>query len=223
MKSNLTLANSDWTGNKVKEFYGIDAVTVYPPIPGKFPNVPWNDRENGFVCIGRFCLGKRFEAIIKILAKVKSRIPDVHLHVIGTQSIFTGEREYYPHLLRVVQENSSWVHLHENLSRGELIQLISEHRYGIHANVDEHFGIVVGEMLRAGCIVFIHNSGGQVEIVGGDERLKYETDEEAVAKILRVMSDPDEQASLRNYLDSRKQLFTTDRFMSQIREIVRQF
>jgi glycosyltransferase involved in cell wall biosynthesis len=223
MKNNLTLVNSNWTGNKVKEFYGIDATTVYPPIPGKFSGISWNDRENGFVCIGRFSLGKRFEAITEILAKVKSTIPDVHLHIIGTPSIFKGEREYYLQLIRVVQENSSWVFLHENLSREELIELISKHRYGIHASIDEHFGIVVGEMLKAGCIVLVHNSGGQVEIVGGDDRLKYETDEEAASKIVRVMSDPDEQTSLRNYLNSRKELFSTEKFMRTVQEIVRQF
>lgn len=223
MKSNLTLVNSDWTWNKVKEFYGIDATTVYPPIPGKFSDIPWNDRENGFVCIGRFCPGKNFEAIIEILAKVRAKIPDLHLHIIGTPSIFRGEREYYLRLIRVVRENSPWVLLHENLSREELVPLISRNKYGIHANVDEHFGIVVGEMLKAGCIVFVHNSGGQVEIVGGDDRLVYRTEEEAIEKIIRVMNNPSEQTSLLNYLNSRKELFSAEKFMSSIQEIVSQF
>ncbi len=223
MKDNLTLVNSDWTRNKVKECYGIDATTVYPPIPGKFPDIPWNDRENGFVCIGRFCPGKNFEMIIEILAKVRSRIPDIHLHIIGTPSPFMGENEYYSKLMRVVRENSPWVLLHENLSREELIDLISSHRYGIHANIEEHFGIAVGEMIKAGCIVFVHNSGGQVEIIGRDDRLVYRTEEEAIEKIVRVMGDPDEQMSLIDYLKSRKEIFSTEKFMRDIQGIVRQF
>ena len=223
MKNNLTLANSDWTGNKVKEFYGINPITLYPPIPGKFPDVPWNDKENGFVCIGRFCPGKKFETIIEILTKVRAKIPDVHLHIIGTLSPFSGEREYYSQFAGVVQENAPWVLLHENLSREELVQLVSNHRYGIHANVDEHFGIAVAEMIKAGCIVFVHNSGGQVEIVGGDERLAYQTKDEAAQKIMRVIDNPNEQDSLRNYLHSRKGLFSAETFMRQIREIVSGF
>jgi glycosyltransferase involved in cell wall biosynthesis len=223
MKNNFTLVNSDWTGNKVKEYYGIDATTVYPPIPGKFPDISWKNRENGFVCIGRFCPGKRFEAIIGILAEVRLKIPDVHLHTIGTPSPFKGEREYYKQLIRVVQKNSPWVLLHQNLSREELIELISRHRYGIHANIDEHFGIVVGEMLKAGCIVFVHNSGGQVEIVGREERLLYRNKEEAIAKIVQVINNPEERDSLCHYLNSRKELFSTEKFMSQIQEILRQF
>ncbi|HWP92367.1 MAG TPA: glycosyltransferase [Thermodesulfobacteriota bacterium] len=223
MVNNLTLVNSDWTGNKVREFYGISPITLYPPIPGTFPDIHWNNRENGFVCIGRFCPGKNFETIIKILTKVRARIPDIHLHVIGTPSPFAGENEYYSKLMRVVRENSPWVLLHENLSREKLINLISRHRYGIHANIEEHFGIAVGEMIKAGCIVFVHNSGGQVEIVGGDERLVYRTEGEAVEKIVRVMGNPDEQMSLIDYLNSRKEMFSTERFMRDIQEIVRQF
>ena len=223
MKNNLTLVNSDWTGNKVKEFYGINPITLYPPIPGKFPDIAWNDRENGFVCIGRFCPGKKFETIIEILTKVRARIPDLHLHIIGTLSPFSGEREYYSQFTGGVQENSSWVLLHENLSRKELIELISRHRYGIHANIDEHFGIAVAEMIKAGCIVFVHNSGGQVEIVGKNERLVYRTEEEAIEKITRVMKNPEQQTLIRSYLNSRMELFSTETFMSQIREIVRGF
>jgi glycosyltransferase involved in cell wall biosynthesis len=125
--------------------------------------------------------------------------------------------------MRVVRENSPWVLLHENLSREELIDLISSHRYGIHANIEEHFGIAVGEMIKAGCIVFVHNSGGQVEIVGRDERLIYGTEEEAIEKIVRVMGDPDEQMSLIDYLKSRKEIFSTEKFMRDIQGIVRQF
>lgn len=223
MINNVTLVNSDWTGSKVKEFYGIDAITVYPPIPGDFPEILWDERENGFVCIGRFCPGKRFEAVIEILAEVRAKIPDVHLHIIGTPSMFKGEHEYYPRLVRVARENAPWVLLHENLSREELVQLVSNHRYGIHANVDEHFGIAVAEMIKAGCIVFVHNSGGQVEIVGEDERLVYQTKQEAVAKIMYVMNSWEEQASIRSYLNSRMELFSTEKFVNQIQEIVRRF
>lgn len=222
MKKNLTLVNSDWTGDKVKESYGIETVTAYPPVHGVFPEVSWEEREDGFVCIGRIAPGKGFDKIINILSHVRAQGYEVHLHIIGTPDDIWG-RDYYQDVLRRIRENRSWVFLDENLSRDELIKLVSKHKYGIHGQVDEHFGIAVAEMIKAGCITFVPNDGGQVEIVGEDDRLKYETDEEAVAKILRVMSNPDEQASLRKYLDPRKELFSTEKFMHSIGEIVRQF
>jgi hypothetical protein len=62
-----------------------------------------------------------------------------------------------------------------------------------------------------------------VEIVGGDDRLLYGAAEEAVAKITLVMSDPDMQRSLRAHLASRRELFSTERFMRRIQEVVRHF
>jgi glycosyltransferase involved in cell wall biosynthesis len=223
MINNLTLVNSNWTGNKAKELYGVEAITVYPPVPGDFPYLPWERKENGFVCIGRFHPVKRFEIVIKILAKVKIKVHDFHLHVVGTRANESYAQDYYNQLRSLTQANASWVFWHENLSRRELVELVAKHRYGIHAHQEEHFGIAVAEMLKGGCIPFVPNDGGQVEIVGGDERLVYGTVQEAIEKITRVMNNSDEQISILSYLDSRKKLFSTEKFMNQIQDIVRRF
>jgi glycosyltransferase involved in cell wall biosynthesis len=219
MKQNLTLVNSDWTATKVRERHGIEATTLYPPVLGMFPEVPWEDRENGFVCIGRIVPEKGLEEVIDILTAVRLRGWDIHLHIVGSPD----DRRYYKRILRRVQENASWVFLEQDLSREELVRLVSMHRYGIHGMAEEHFGIAVAELVWAGCLVFVPRGGGQVEIVDGDERLLYGAAEEAAAKITLVMSDPDAQRSLRTHLASRKELFSTGRFMRRIQEVVRQF
>ena len=48
---------------------------------------------------------------------------------------------------------------------------------------EEHFGMVVAEMIKAACIVFVPKGGGQVEIVGEDERMIYDDMIEASEKI----------------------------------------
>jgi len=219
MKQNLTLVNSDWTGTKVRECHGIKTTTLYPPVPGLFPEVPWEDRENGFVCIGRIVPEKGLEEVIDILAAVRSRGWDIHLHIVGS----TEDSRYYEQILQRVHGNASWIFLEENLSREELVDLVSRHRYGIHGMAEEHFGIAVAELVRGGCLVFVPRGGGQVEIIGADERLLYSTPEEAVAKIVRTISDPDVQRSLSTHLASRKGLFSTDHFMRRIQELVRHF
>jgi len=218
MKSNLTLVNSHWTGSKIREHYGIKCLTVYPPVPGSFPIKSWEDREDGFVCIGRIQPWKQFEKLIQIIEAVRTEIEDAHLHIIGT----TEESGYYRKLLDLAQ-GSSWVFLNENVSREELIKIVTGHRYGIHGMIDEPFGIAVAEMVRGGCIVFVPRNGGPMEIVGNDDRLLYDTKDEAVVKILRVMKNGYEQISLLKYLDSRKDLFSTERFIKRIQEIVMQF
>ena len=223
MRDNLTLVNSNWTGDKVKEFYGMRTITVYPPVPDDFPDVSWEEKEDGFVCVGRFHPAKRLEEVIEILSYVRTSTPKLHLHIIGSQAIEPEGREYYKRLKGLARQNDSWISLHENLPRRELMSLVSRQKYGIHAHRDEHFGIAVAEMLKAGCIPFVPNGGGQTEIVGGDERLVYRTEKEAVEKVIRVITNPGEQTSIRSYLDSRRELFSTEKFMTRIREIVRQF
>jgi len=218
MRKNLTLVNSNWTRKHIATSYGIKSVCVNPPASGFFPNLPWEERENGFVCIGRIIPWKLFEKIIEIINTVRSEIQNVHLHIIG----IIDEHRYYQQLLQQVQ-TSPWISLHTNISKEELIKLIVRHRYGIHAMKNEPFGIAVAEMVRGGCIVFVPPNGGPMEIVGGDIRLLYETTEEAVRKILHVMKSHDEQVSLRTFLDSRKELFSPENFILSIQQIIKQF
>lgn len=212
---NVTLVNSDWTGRHVQRRYGIATTTVYPPVTATFPDVPWEARENAFVCIGRISPEKDIERIVAIVAAVRSEVPGVRLRIVGTP----GHRPYYRRIVRLARAHADWVSLHENLSRAELVALIARHRYGLHGMREEHFGMVVAEMVRAGCIVWVPRGGGQVEIVG-DDRLLYDTVEGAAAAIVKTLRDPAEQAALRAHLAARAALFSTDRFMAEIHAAV---
>jgi len=218
MKKNITLVNSNWTGTKVDEVYGIYSTTVYPPVLGAFLKVPWENRENGFVCIGRIIPWKNLEKIIEIIEKVRSKVPDTHLHIIGNPE----QRSYLQHLLRLAR-GSSWIFLNANVSRDELVRLIALHRYGIHGMTPEPFGMAVAEMIHGGCIVFVPRNAGPMEIVGRDDRLLYDTTEEAVRKVVGVMRSPREQESICRYLGSRKNLFSKEQFALRIQQIVKQF
>jgi glycosyltransferase involved in cell wall biosynthesis len=219
MKQNLTLVNSNWTGNKVRERYGIATTTLYPPIAEDFPDVSWEDREDGFVCIGRITPEKEVDKIIDTLARVRSRGWDIHLHIIGSPD----HLGYYNRIRDLARQNSSWVFLDDNLSRQELLRLVSMHRYGIHGMTEEHFGMAVAEMVRGGCLVFVPNGGGQVEIVSGNGQLLYRTADEAAASIVRVMRDPDLQRHLREVLKSNTKLFAAAQFARRLQELVGAF
>jgi glycosyltransferase involved in cell wall biosynthesis len=220
IKANMTLVNSDWVGEIFRERYGAETLTVYPPVAGDFPHIPWKQRENGFVCVGRLSGEKRFEELIGILAQVRKQGHDLHLHIVGASC---HDFEYETRLHRLNRIHREWVMLHENLSRSELIRLMSTHRYGIHGMRDEHFGIAVAEFVCAGCLVFVPNSGGQVEIIGENHALLYASDEDAVSKILDILQHEEAQERLRAYLDARKPHFSQERFMQHIQDVVRDF
>jgi len=217
IRQNLTLVNSKWTGQLIKRAYGIDPYVVYPPVSTKFPHIPWDAREEGFVCIGRIAPSKRIDTIIQILKHVKEAGWDIHLHIVGE----IWDLGYASKIEKLQKENSDWVFLEGRLTREQLADLIARHKYGIHGMRNEHFGIAVAEMVKAGNIVFVPNDGGQVEIVD-NKFLTYETKEEAIRKIVRVLKDKDLQVSLRMHLAKRAETFSATHFMQEVRSIVRQ-
>jgi glycosyltransferase involved in cell wall biosynthesis len=220
MQENLTLANSTWTADRVRERYHIgDVIVAPPPVAGTFPEVPWDARENGFLCIGRFAREKNLERVIGMVDAVRRHVPEVHLHLVGGRA----SRSYFRRVERLAKAHASWVHLDADLPRDRLIALIAQHRYGLHGMDDEHFGIAPAEMVRGGCIVFVPNNGGQVDIVGSDARLVYDTPEDGVAKIVRTLSSPDEQTRLRTHLAAYREAFSAERFMTTIRDVVARF
>jgi len=219
MRQNVTLVNSDWTGDVVRRTYGIEPLTVFPPVAGDFPEIPWSERRDQFVCIGRFAPPKRIEMIIEMLAALRAQGYDVRLQLVG---LFwdDGGRSYYETIKTLAHEHAAWVTLREGIDRAQLVQLLSQSRYGIHGAAEEPFGIAAAEMVQAGCIVFTGRVGGQAEIVGNDERLMFDGLQDGITKIRRVLDDPHEQIALRERLASKRNLFTTQAFIRRIREVV---
>jgi glycosyltransferase involved in cell wall biosynthesis len=212
---NITLVNSDWTGMRFRQRYGGATRTVYPPVTGRFRDVSWDERRNGFVCLGRIAPEKDLDSVIDIVAAVRRVHRDVHLHVIGSP----GYRRYVRRILGRIAGHRDWITVHLDVSHDEVRRLITANRYGLHAMENEHFGMAPAEMVTGGCIVWVRDEGGQVEIVGGERRLMFRSTEDAVAKILRTMASAEEQASLRATLAARVPLFSVERFVEDMRAV----
>jgi glycosyltransferase involved in cell wall biosynthesis len=217
MRTNRTLVNSNFIGAQVRALHGVETVTLYPPVPGDFPVVPWEARRNNFIAIGRLTPEKRIETLIAITATARATHPDVELHLVGT----ADDPAYARRVRRLVRDHDGWVFLHENVPRSELVRLVVQHRWGIHAMPDEHFGIAVAEMVRGGCVVFVPDGSGPAEIVGDAPALRFRSKDDAVTKIRAVLDDTSLQEDLRTRLAARQAHFTTERFVDRLREIVR--
>jgi glycosyltransferase involved in cell wall biosynthesis len=219
IRQSTILANSDWTGRKIEQGYGIRPRTLYPPVPAPARVMGWAERDESFVSMGTLHDGKRMDWIIGVLGKVRQRHPGIRLHLVGPRDNRAAGGAFYARLRNLVEENRKWVELHDDLPRAELFELMGRCRYGIHALRDEHFGIAPAEALLAGCVPFVHDSGGQVEIVGRDPRLCYQ-DEDAVEKISAVLGDGEMCAALREMLAAQRGLFTVERFRTGLRAAV---
>ncbi|HXG86954.1 MAG TPA: glycosyltransferase family 4 protein [Vicinamibacterales bacterium] len=220
MQANLTLANSNWTAAHVERFLGIQARTLYPPVAPAAAPLPWSDRADGFLAVGRISPEKDYQRLIAILARVRVHRPAVTLTIVGTTD--RHGRRYYDQLRAAAVAAGSWVTFRHDVTREELRSMLASHRYGIHGMREEHFGMAPAEMARAGMIVWVPNGGGQVEIVASPD-LTFDSDEEAADSIGRVMASAGEQGRLREHLASRVQLFSAESFVSTVQSIVRDF
>ena len=221
MKQNVTLVNSDWTGAHVSRFLGVATQTLYPPVADPAPELPWLERRNGFLIIGRISPEKEYERVMRILARVREHIAGITLTIVGTSD--RHARNYRDQLIALARSLGSWIDFRDNISRDDMRQLMAAHRYGIHGMREEHFGMAPAELARAGCVVWVPQGGGQMEIVDREPSLMYDTEDDAVNKIMRTLNDPAEQQRLRRALRNSAERFSTAHFVERVRAIVNDF
>jgi len=217
MRQNYTIANSHWTAALIERLYHVNPVVVHPPVVAGCPEIPWEERENGFVLIARVVPDKKLERAIRIVGQLRARGADAHLHVIGA-----GDHKYQSSLKNLAGD-ADWIFWEGELSRAEFNSLLARHRYGIHTRENEHFGIGIAEMLKSCCIPFVPANGGPMEIVGGEERLIFRDEDEAVGKIMEVIGSPRLQMELKVRLRERAYLFSTEKFVHTMLGVVNDF
>jgi len=217
---NMTLVNSDWTGGKFRETYGGETRTVRPSAPGNFPDVPWEEREDRFVVVGRLAPEKEIEKIVAIVDGVRRLGHPVGLLVVGIGARRGRAGRYGRRILALAEERREWMEVRVEIPRSELETLVARSRWGVHGMAEEHYGMAVAEMVLAGCVPFVPDGGGAVEIVGDLPELRYRSIEDAIAKIDSVRRDPALLARLRAGLAERKPRLGAERFVRELRAAV---
>lgn len=218
MQNNLTLTNSLWTKRQIKKMYNLESKVLYPSLVGKFPFIKQEEKQEGFVCIGRITPAKELEKVIEILSEVKKKFPGITLDIIG----YIEDQKYFKKIENMVNKKSDWIKIRTNLSHKEIKESIIKFKYGIHGMKNEHFGIVILEMVKAGVIPFVANDGGQVEIVD-DENLIYRDKEDAVRKIEKVLENNLLQKKMFKKIQEQDKKFSKEAFIKQISEIANNF
>jgi len=214
-QKNVTIANSRWTRKVFADKYGILSQVIYPPVPGLFPSVPWMKKENGFIYIGRISPEKSIDEIIRILMGVKARGHRIHLHIYGR----LDDTPYVRYIQRLQGQNRDWILLEGLIVGDEKRKVMSAHKFGISGRRAEPFGISAAELVKAGCLVWVPNGGGQVEIVDAPE-LTYNSCDDAIEKICHVLESKNLQLRLRRHLQLRSRRFSSEAFVSDIHKVV---
>lgn len=218
-RGDLILSNSQWCVDQLDRYFEIpESTVIYPPVI--LPEAALETKRDplGFVCLGRVVPEKEIERIIRILAAVREKGYPVMLKLIGN----LDDSEYSRHLAQVVEPHTEWIEPVGFLELEEKQRILSEQTFAIHACRIEAFGIAVAEMASMGCVPMVPATGGAVEIVPHPE-LQYETDEEAVSKLVDLIENPGKVDSLRGELLARVGQFGPEVFKRELREHVLAF
>ncbi|WP_247729045.1 glycosyltransferase family 4 protein [Halovivax limisalsi] len=212
------LTNSRWMANVVQDVYGVRPRVVYPPVDTSgFDPLPWDEREDGFVTVGRLARYKNVDETIRIVDEVRERGHDVHQHVVGPSYDPDYRRE-----LEAMAADRDHVTIEGELPRADLVELLCTHRYGLHGKRHEHFGMAVAELVAAGAVAFVPDNGGQRDVVDRRDALCYRTPGEAVEQIDDVLSNPDRRREVRLDPARVEARFGRKRFREEMRSIVRE-
>jgi len=173
------LANSSWTADVVDDIYGHRPAVCHPPVD-PIEGKPWTDREPGIVVLGRVAPDKRTLEAIKAVDGLREAGYDVSCTVVGSAP--SAYRNYVDRV-RAAALRRPYVTLETDVSRARIRELLGGHRYGLNAKPNEHFGMAVAEYVAAGMLAFAPESGGQVDVLDGDERNLFGDVAEAVELI----------------------------------------
>ena len=218
LRRNLSLANSAFVAGKIRDVHGTESIVLYPPAPGEFPEIPWERRRQAAVAVGRMNGCKRWDMAVEIVDRVRSRGLDLGLTLIAARDDPDYARKIY-----ALASSRPWFRIMTDLRRDQLAAEVAGHRYGIHTMENEHFGIAVAEMLRAGVVPFVHDSGGPVEIVGGRAELRFRDAVEGAGRIAAVITQSPLQGDLRSELRGRRECFSATRFCQELGGLVANF
>lgn len=200
------LANSGWTAARFQALHGRPAEVLYPPVAGEFPEVPWAERRAEVISVGRFSPEKRFEQVIAVVAEARAQGAALTLRIVGS-----GGDSPYRRRTEALAAEHPWITVEANLPRADLLDRMTHARFGLHAMVDEHFGMAPAELVRAGCVTLVHRSGGAQEIVD-HAALAWPDEATAAATLARLAADDAACAPLRAHLAERRDRFGVEAF-----------
>ncbi|RZF26934.1 glycosyltransferase [Paraburkholderia sp. UYCP14C] len=207
---NLILANSDFTAEWTKTYWGnwAPVEVLYPPIDASGIRAFSNERRDGnarvknILSIGRFFKNghnKRQLEMINAFKKIarKRRDFDWKLTLVGSVNLKDPDSVSYLSELYSAAEGEN-IEILTNCSRNRLLQLLSDtpvywHASGLGvASIDpesmEHFGMAIAEAMSAGCVPVAFSGGGIPEVLGeGLSFLLFSDEDGLVANTERLM------------------------------------
>ncbi len=205
---NSFVINSNFTAGLFYKSYGWKVKVVYPSnhVP---KDISVNYQEKTLIVfISRIVPAKRPEMFIK-LAEL---YPDEQFIMIGSAE----DSNYIKSLNEKIAEKKLHnIRIETNVPHYKTVEYLKKSKYYVFPAVNEHFGITTVDAMMYGAIPFVHNSGGQKEIVPWEE-LRFE-DHELVEKFGRLLKlSPEQLDENRIKIINHTENFTEEKYIKEM-------
>lgn len=207
--------NSQYTADLFEKAHGRRLDVVYPAnqlSAGTDENQNISERDT-VTFFSRIVNYKRPELLISIAEKY----PEYRFVIMGGLS--DGRLRYYNNLKQdAINKNLTNIEFYPNATRSMVKEIFARTKIYFFPAINEHFGITTVESILEGCIPFVHNSGGQKEIVPL-EHLRFD-DNEMFEKFDVLINKP--PATLKKWneeLVAHCQQFTEESFVNAMMKI----
>jgi len=200
------ISTSDYTKGFVKQIWGRESRTIYPPCPVDFYSSARQQKENLAVTVGRIVPDKRMNLFIEIARN----LPAMNFIIVG--SVRSQNDAHYVSLKNAAPSNLSII-----LSPLRKVKdILGRAKVYVHCMENEHFGITIVEAMAAGCVPVVHDSGGPKEIVTKDVGFKWKNVREATAQVSSIMTDGNLQDRLSSASAKRSWTFSDEAFETSL-------
>ena len=151
-RPDVILANSAYTAQKIKKFYGREAEVLHPPVNNEMFYPDLNPgKEDYFVAFGRLIHYKRFDLVVRAFNKL--RLP---LKIIGS-----GPEE--AKIKKLIE--SKEIEMIPEVKDGNMLRrIVSDSQALIFPQVED-FGLTAAESLTCGTPVIAYSAAGALEMV----------------------------------------------------------
>ena len=183
-RSNVVVcAVSNFTREKIRKYWNLKAVTVYPPVDIDKFSLMWdNMHREGVILIGRYTPEKRHHELVE----VARFMPDITFRLVGTANAPYYLR-YYNYVKSLVERyDLKNVEVYVNVPLKKLVELLGSSKILVHALRYEDFGLTPAEGVCGGVIPLVHDSGGLREVVPFPD-LRFR-DKEEMARMIKTLS-----------------------------------
>jgi hypothetical protein len=209
---NHYVINSQYTADLFEAAHGVRLPVIYPPIDLSSRSFTGDDlpQRDTITFFSRVADAKRPERVIELAA----RHPRLRCVIMGS---VPPHRAAYFETLKV---------LARELGRPDIVFLatptnaqvreeLARTRYYVFPAHDEHFGMTTPEAIGSGAIPFVHDSGGQREIVP-DERLRF-TDDTFFSQFEKLLALTETELNqMRMRLRQHVDLYSEDAFIQHM-------